>query len=96
MFIAKFDRRFLQDENGHLAAIDCFCLKEKIGTITTTCWRMIKEIIVTSNVICGPLACSFDGREKWLIEQHCDVKKFFEIVKNLDRKQVYNKFICKI
>ena len=31
LFIAKFDRRFLQDENGPLAAIDCFCLKEKIG-----------------------------------------------------------------
>ena len=31
LFIAKFDRRFLQDENSPLAAIDCFCLKEKIG-----------------------------------------------------------------
>ena len=30
LFIAKFDQCFLQDENGCLAAIDCFCLKGKI------------------------------------------------------------------
>ena len=31
LFIAKFDRRFLQDENCLAAAVDCFCLKKKIG-----------------------------------------------------------------
>ena len=51
--------------------------------------------IVASNVICGPLACSFHGRGKWLVQQYCDVKAFFDVVKNLDRKQMYNKFIYK-
>ena len=31
LLIAKFDQCFLQDENGPLAAMNCFCLKEKTG-----------------------------------------------------------------
>ena len=98
-FIDKFDRHFLQDENGPLAAIDCFCLKEKIGygnnNLLEEDKRNKKDTVVASNGTCGPLTCSFNGVGKWLVEQHCEVKRFFDVVKNLDRKQMYNKFICK-
>ena len=38
---------------------------------------------------------SFNGHGKQLVEQHCDVKKFFDVIKNLDGKQMFDKFICK-
>ena len=99
LFIAKFDWHFLQDENGPLAAIDCFCLKEKIGTDNNNLLEEDKrnknDTIVTSNLICGPLTCSFNECGKWLDEQYCDVKKFFDVAKHLNRKQMFNKFICK-
>ena len=86
LFIAKFDWHFLQDENGPLAAIDCFLEEHK---------RNKNDTIVTSNLICGPLTCSFNECGKWLDEQYCDVKKFFDVAKHLNRKQTFNKFICK-
>ena len=39
--------------------------------------------------------CSFNGRGEWLVEQYYNVKKFFDVVKNLGRKQMYNKIFCK-
>ena len=99
MFIAKFDQCFLQDENRPLAAIDCFCLKEKMSydnkNLLEEDKRNKKDTIVASIVICGPLTCSFNGRGKWQVEQYCNVKTFFNVLKNLDRKQMYNKSICK-
>ena len=43
-----------------------------------------KDTITDINVICGLLTCSFNGRGKWLVEQYCDIKKFFDVVKSLD------------
>ena len=56
--------------------------------------RNKKDTIVASDIIWGPL-CSFNEREKWLAKQYCEVKKSFDVIKNLGRKQMYNKFICK-
>ena len=99
LLTAKFDRRFLQDENGPLAAIDYFCLNENIRCDTNNLLeedkRNKKDTIVASILICRPLTCSFNGRGKWLVEQYCNVKMFFDVLKNLDRKQMYNKSICK-
>ena len=90
LFIARFDQCFLQDENGPLAAIDCFCLKEKIGYDNNNSLEEDKinkkDTIAASNIICGPLTCSFNERWKRLVKQYCEVKKFFDVVKNLDRK----------
>ena len=99
MFIARFDQCFLQDKNGSLAAIDCFCLKEKISYDNNNLLEEDKinkkDTFASSNIICGSLTCSFNKRGKRLVKQYCEVKKVFDAIENLDRKQMYNKFICK-
>ena len=57
--------------------------------------RNKKDTIVASANIWDPLMWSFNERGKWLAKQYCEVKMFFEIIINLDTKQMYNKFICK-
>ena len=79
---------------GRVHAIECVCLKEKVGSgdLLIENETREKDIVALEDILMGPLECSYEGRCKWNVKKYSDVKKFFEMTKNYERvnsRQLY-------
>ena len=97
VFIARFQRRFRFDCDAPVEAIECVCLKEKLGFSNTELEEQANpksEIIVLSDVMFGPLDCTMVGRRKWKVPNYFKIKKFIEAASKYDRIACKNRYIC--
>ena len=98
--MGKITRRFLLDQGGAAAALEVECLKKKHG-ISTTILEVVPPhlkrdigVFPLHNVISKPLLVTPKIGGKLDIPEYHDLVKTFNYIKNINREQLYNAYLC--
>ena len=86
--------RFLEDSDGKIEKVLMTCLKPKVGlgTIVEDTPKHLppdEDMFDPWDVIYGPLQAIPHGSDKFDIPDYEKVKELFTIVKNFDRKELF-------
>ena len=94
LYIAKVNRRFLEDENGSIDKVLLTCLKPKVGlgTLLEDTPKHLppdQGMFDPWDIIYGPMIAVAHGTDKFNVPKYEEAKKFFDSVKNMDRKELF-------
>lgn len=94
LYIAKANRRFLEDENGSIDKLLMTCLKPKVGleTLLEDTPKHLppdQDMFDPWDIIYGPMMAVNHGTDKFEVPKYEEAKKFFHSVKNIDRKKLF-------
>ena len=96
LHIRRATRRFLNDEGGHIMALEIDYLEQNLG-VTDNVLEQGQEdigILAIKDKICGTLQMCPLQRRRWECPKYNETRSLFEKVTKDDREQLYNHFVC--
>ena len=93
LYSGKATKRFLEDENGLVSAIEIDCLKPHVGNepiLESIPAHLPRDLYMCPlhNIIFGPLVVSPPKGEKWHIPTYHTLKEQFEDIVKIDREKL--------